>query len=261
MKAIIEEIKSQIKNHKSVQSSILNDIAHWKRAHYIFLAEIVSKELSQSIYLQGERKYELGNTISFITLQRFFENDYQSLAINDLRFIKTLHKFCIFLGFYDLNEYIISTSLINNIRMNREAAKTFCDVIKKLCLAEYEVIKGLPKKSLDELYAYSFKKSRTIKKIKSYIDKFKEANYYFDKDYKEAKFELISCDLIANENNLKIIKTVENWDYVLKNNEDKTIYYKAFNSQTYYLKKDKNGNWKVWDNYNPNEKKVKINFI
>jgi hypothetical protein len=46
---------------------------------------------------------------SYITLQRFFDNSYKASALNDLRFIKTLYKLCIFLGHYDLNEYILNS--------------------------------------------------------------------------------------------------------------------------------------------------------
>jgi hypothetical protein len=73
------------------------------------LAKIVSQKLSHSKFLQGARKFELGNTISYITLQRFFDNSYKASALNDLRFIKTLYKLCIFLGHYDLNEYILNS--------------------------------------------------------------------------------------------------------------------------------------------------------
>ena len=261
MKLIIKEIKSQIKSHKLIRQSALNENSKWRRAQYILLSEIFSKELSQSKYLTGDRIFELGNTISYITLQRFFEDSYKVSAVNDLRFLKTLHKFCIFLGFYDLNEFILSSSNIIGQTYDNENSDFFCDIVKNLCNTEFEIIRNLPYKSIDELFPYTFKESKTIKNIKSYIDQYIENNYYFDHEYEGAKFELISCELIADETDLKIIKTVENWDFVLKNNTGKTMYYKVFNSQTYYLKKDKNRNWKVWDNYNPNNNKIKSNYL
>lgn len=261
MKTIIAEIKKQIKNHESVINSTLVSISTWKRAQYIVLASIVSKELSQSKYLAGDRKFELGTTLSYITLQRFFEGNYKESAFNDLRFLKTLHKLCIFLGYYDLNEFILSSNTIKSIEKDEDYAKTYCSIVENLCLEEFEVIKGLPHKNLDALHKYTFKDSQTIKNINDYIEKYKEANYFFDKQYEEGKFELISCELVVDEKEHKIIKTVENWDFVLRNNKDRTIYYKVFNSQTYYLKKDKKGNWKVWNNYNPNNQKLKSKFL
>ena len=261
MKTIISEIKNQIKNHESIKNSPLEEINNWKRAHYITLAEIISKKLSQSKHLEGNRIFELGNTLSYITLQRFFENSFSESAVNDLRFLKTLHKLCIFLGFYDLNEFILSSNIINNSKKNNDCSKVYCSIVKNLCLEEFEIIKGLPHKTTESLYDYAFKDSNIVEKIKEYTDTYKEANYFFDERYEDAKFELVSCDLIADEKEFKIIKTVENWDYVLHNNENKTIYYKVFNSQTYYLRKDKKGNWKVWNNYNPNHQKLKSTFL
>lgn len=261
MKAIIAEIKSEIKNHKSIRNSALNDVSPWKRAQYMLLASIISKELSHSKHLEGERKFELGTTLSYITLQRFFEDNYSSSAINDLRFVKTLHKLCIFLGYYDLNEYIISSSSINSLKKDEEYAKTFCKIIENLCLAEFDVLREMPNKNLEDLYPFSPKESPTIKRIRNYVEKYQKAKYYFDRDYNEAKFELVSCDLIADEPDLKVLKTMEHWDFILKNNEGKTFYYKVFNGQTYYLKKDKDGVWKIWDNYNPNLQRIMSNYI
>ena len=261
MKTIITEIKNQIKNHEHVKNSALANNSNWKRAQYIILSSIVSKELSQSKHLEGTRKFELGTTLSYITLQRFFEDNYNESDFNDLRFLKTLHKLCIFLGFHDLNEFILSSNAIDSLKRDENYAKNFCNIVENLCLEEFEILKGLPSKSLDSLCNYTFKESQTFKNIKNYMDKYKEANYFFDKQYEEGKFELISCELVADEKEHKIIKTVENWDFVLRNNEDRTIYYKVFNSQTYYLKKDKKGNWKVWNNYNPNNQKLKSNFL
>lgn len=261
MKSIIADIKTRIKTHESVKKSALADIAVWKRAQYIILASIISKELAQSKHLAGDRKFELGTTLSYITLKRFFENNFNESAINDLRFLKTLHKLCIFLGYYDLNEFILSTDTKDYLQKDENHSKYYCNIIENLCLQEFEIIKGLPHKSINTLYKYAFKDSITIKNIKDYINKYKAADYFFDKQYENAQFEMISCELIADEEEYKIIKSVENWDFVLRNPENKTIYYKLFNSQTYYLKKDKHGNWKVWNNYNPNTQKLNSSFL
>ena len=80
MKSIIADIKKRIKTHENVKKSALADIAVWKRAQYIILASIVSKELAQSKHLAGDRKFELGTTLSYITLKRFFENNFNESA-------------------------------------------------------------------------------------------------------------------------------------------------------------------------------------
>ena len=96
------------------------------------MAEIVSQELSHSKFLQGERKFELGNTISYITLQRFFDNSYKTSALNDLRFIKTLDKLCIFLGHYDLNEYILNSKQLTISDDDSEQIEPYRKIIETL---------------------------------------------------------------------------------------------------------------------------------
>ena len=76
MKSIYNLIKEKIRQHPKIQLSILADSNPWKRSHYIILAEIIKEELAQREELKAERKFELGTSISHITLQRFFESDY-----------------------------------------------------------------------------------------------------------------------------------------------------------------------------------------
>lgn len=109
MKDIYNDIKKDIKTHPEVQESILGKVDTWKRSQFVILSEIISEHLYGSSLLDDSRRKTLGTTLSAITLQRFFDNDYQFKTHNDLRFIKTLDKLCIFLGEYDLN----SLSLIH----------------------------------------------------------------------------------------------------------------------------------------------------
>lgn len=262
MRIIIAEIKKKIKQHESLQTSAFPENSVWKRAQYIILAEIITQKLSQSPHLEGNRKYELGTTISYITLQRLFEDKYNDSAVNDLRFLKTLHKLCIFLDYYDLNEFILTSNAIKILKKEDKDANTYKDIVKNLCITEFDLIRNLPNIDIERLYHYAFKDSSTIKQIEAYLSKYKEAQYIFDSNYPEANFEMVSCDLLADQKDYKIIKTVENWDFVLKNKgENKTIYYKVFNSQTYYLKKNKKGVWKIWNNYNPNTQRLKRKFF
>ncbi len=110
-----------------------------------FIGQIVSQELSHSKFLQGERKFELGNTISYIlTLQRFFDNSYKASALNDLRFIKTLDKLCIFLGHYDLNEYILNSKQLTISDDDSEQIEPYRKIIETFCQNEFKAIQKLP---------------------------------------------------------------------------------------------------------------------
>ena len=261
MKTIIEEIKKEIKNHKNVKNSVLKDVISWKRTHYILLAEIVSQELSHSKFLQGERKFELGNTISYITLQRFFDNTYKASALNDLRFIKTLDKLCIFLGYHDLNEYILNCKQLTISDSHSEQIEPYRKIIETFCQNEFKAIQKFPEIDLSEIQPYVFENSVTFKRIKDYMKRFRDAKYYFDFEYKFAKYELLDCELLSDEEDLKVLKAHEFWDLVLKSEEGKVFFYKVMNFQTYFLKKDQDMHWKIWDNYNPNLERVITTYV
>lgn len=257
MKNLIEGIKKDIKKHKSIVNSPLNRFHEWKRAQYILLSEIISQEISQSKYLQGNRKFELGNSISYITLQRIFENCYNNSALADLRFLKTLHKLTIFLGYYDLNDYIICSKNIKITSKNDESTILY-NVIENLFNTKKEVIESIPCIEPNKLDPFVFKDSTTYNRLKGFAEKYQKANYFYDHDYKESIIELVSCELVSDENDdIKILRTQEHWDFILKDNEGKTCYFKIFNWQTYYLKKDKDGSWKVWENYDSILKRLK----
>lgn len=255
MKAIFEEIKIAIKESEPVKNSALNTITHWKRAQFIQLSTIISDELSNSPLLKGKRIYELGTSISYITLKRFYEDNYRESAINDLRFLKTLHKLCIYLGFFDFNEYIINNQKIAPISTCEDYSLIYKDLVNNFCKKEVEAIKNLPKIDLTPLKPYVFQESKLLEKTKDYLKKYKEAGFYYDANSEQLGFELLSCELISNHDELKILKTHEHWDMVLKTNTDKTLIYKVINNQIYYIKKE-NDEWKIWDNFNPDSNKI-----
>lgn len=255
MKAIFEEIKIAIKESDPVKNSALNTITHWKRAQFIQLATIISNELSHSPLLKGKRIYELGTSISYITLKRFYDDTYRESAINDLRFLKTVQKLCIFLGYNDFNEYIIHNQTIKPISTCEDHSTLYKDLINNFCTKEVEAIKNLPEIDLTPLKPYVLQESKLIEKTKDYLKKYKEAGFYFDTNSEQIGFEMLSCELISNHDELKILKTHEHWDMVLKTDSDKTLIYKIINYQIYYLKKE-NNEWKIWDAFNPDSNKI-----
>lgn len=95
-------LKDKIKKQPQISASFLSFAEKWRTAHYNELSSIINDNLSNNPLLQGDRKFELGTTISSITLKRFFEGKFSDNATNDLRFIKTLDKLSIFFGFRNL---------------------------------------------------------------------------------------------------------------------------------------------------------------
>lgn len=260
MKTIIEEIKQSIRQHERIKKSPLNAITHWKQTQYIQLSDIISEEISKSPFIKGDRIYELGTSISYITLKRFFENSYRETAINDLRFLKTLHKLCIFLGYYDLNEFIIECHQLEPINTSEEQFNLFKNIIQNFCLNEFECIKNLPIVDISSLLPFAFKDCNLIKRTEAYLKDYNKSGYTFDHDYKQAKFELLDCKLISDNDELKVLKTHELWDMILKTETNNTFFYKVINYQTYFIKKE-NNQWKIWDNYNPKFNKIVKDYL
>lgn len=90
------------------------------------------QKLSHSEILKTEMVYELGKTISAITLKRFFEDQFSENAKTDLRFIKTLDKLCIFLDFENLNDFVAKQreNIPKNEIIKKESFDDFKNIIK-----------------------------------------------------------------------------------------------------------------------------------
>ncbi len=97
--------------------------------------------------------------------------------------------------------------------------------------------KNFPEIDLSHIYPYVFEDSAILRRIKEYMKRYKDAEYHFDFDYEFAKFELLDCELLSDERDLKVLKAHEFWDLVLKTAEGKVFFYKVMNFQTYFLKK------------------------
>ena len=133
--------------------------------------------------------------------------------------------------------------------------------MKPFCQNEFKAIQKLPKIDLSDIYPYVFEDSAILRRIKEYMKRYKDAEYHFDFDYEFAKFELLDCELLSDEEDLKVLKAHEFWDLVLKTAEGKVFFYKVMNFQTYFLKKDQDMQWKIWDNYNPNLQRVITTYV
>lgn len=262
MKLIYNSIKNDILKHPDVISSILGFVPDWKRSQFIILADLISDHLSKSEILTVSRKLELGNTISAITLQRFFENEYQIKTHNDLRFIKTLDKLCIFLGKIDLNDYIHQNiKMQTNAKSSMESEDNFSeiDLVKKYCQSQFEALNHLPEINLEKLATTVYKDSPLLERITDYFKDKKERNLTFVTENNRSNYEIFKFSKISDDAELKVIKTQEFWNLVFKDQKDNRYLVHHLNTQFYFIKKF-NNEWKIWDNYNPDYGKIlKIN--
>lgn len=252
MKSIYNLIKEKIRKHPKVENSILANSNPWKRSHYVILSEIIKDELSGKEELQNDRKFELGTSISHITLQRFFESDYDYKTHNDLRFIKTLDKICIFLGFKDLNAFVTDakeSKLFNKFEFEKEFA---ADLVLKYCNTNFEFFKIFPELKLEIFDDIIFSDSPFIERIKNYSTQLCEKNLKLFVNNNRSNFEIFDLDIISEEPSKVVVKTQEFWNlvFIVEETEEEYII-NELNTQIYFIKR-KNDVWKIWDNYNPN---------
>ncbi|QYS91431.1 hypothetical protein JJC04_00905 [Flavobacterium covae] len=96
MKEVVEILIFSILKDPKITNSFLNNTKSWKRAHYIYLSEIIEFELKKTNLINEKKKIEIGTTISATTLKRIFEIDKNKVYTDDIRFIKTLDKLALF---------------------------------------------------------------------------------------------------------------------------------------------------------------------
>ncbi len=259
MEKIYNAIKDDIRNHADVNLSILGRVPKWKRSQFVILADIISDHLSRSPLLTDARKLSLGSAISPITLQRFFENDYQIKTHNDLRFIKTLDKICMFLGQADLNSYIKQNFQQKNSEASLKEDFFEKELVLNFCQSQFDALKDSPFISYDKVTQYMYKDSPLYERIRIFIKDQQKNNLSFITENNRSNFEIFEVEKICDEPTLKVIKTKEFWNLVFKNSNDQHYIINHLNTQFYFIKK-LDQDWKIWDNYNPDFGKIlKIN--
>lgn len=258
MKNIYNSIKKDIKSNSEITNSILGKVPIWKRSQFVILADLISDNLSKSDLLDTDRKLNLGSTLSPITLQRFFENEYNVKTHNDLRFIKTLDKLCIFIGKRDLNHYIQENyRKENGLEKSIESDYTFeeKELIINFCASQYEAFIDLPHLQMEKLCMFVFPDSPLCARIKLFVEDQKIKNLKFVTENNSSNYEIFEIVKISDDEDLKVIKTQEFWNLLFVDQNDQHYVINHLNTQFYFLKKIGN-NWMIWDNFNPDYGKI-----
>lgn len=263
MKNIIEQLKNGILSAPPVLNSSLVSVRNWKRAQYIVLSEIISESLSKSEFLQGSRKNELGTTISSSTLQRIFTNDYSNSENSDLRFLKTLDKLAIFIGFASLNHFLSNeaTTLVTGLN-TQESPKTenplpqFEKLITSYCQEEFNSLLRLPEVDLGNISDFIFNDGPLTQRIHDLISQIAQLGYQLNCVNNRSNFELYDFKICSLDHNMAVITAQEFWNLDFRDDDGNfRNAYSHVNMQTYFIKKQ-NGVWKIWDNHNPDYKTI-----
>lgn len=274
MEEIIEKLKQEIINHDLVKNSSLLSSFQWKRAQYIVLSDMISESLSKSEFMQGSKKNDLGITISSSTLQRIFTNGYTDRKNNDLRFLKTLDKLAVFLGYPNLNNFLLHQSqnektnfekkqiaAIENTTGTDLPVSFFTDLIVNYCREEFEVIKNIPKINMDKVFNYAFEDGPLCKRGIDMLIKFSEQELRLNCENNRSNFEMYGFKVRNISEETVVIASKEFWNmhWVDGNGKTKYIVNKA-NNQLYFFRKIDNV-WKIWDNHNPGYDTLASDFL
>lgn len=260
MKAIIDLLKMSICNSPIVRNSTIGVCTKWKRAQFITLSEIIAETLSKSEHLQGKKRNELGTTISSITLQRIFNDDYSAKENPDLRFLKTLDKLAIFLGHSSLNNFLQNHSeskLAEELEpkettsMENKINQVFRNLIYDYCLEEFNCILKLPNIELNGLSKYIFDDGPLKKRISDLLIRYSNLKFSINSESNRSNFEVYDFKINSLDNDLVVAQVYEFWNIEWRDEKNKTVrIYNNINKQTYFIKK-RDGVWKIWDNHNP----------
>ena len=251
MLTAFKKLKEDIKNHSEVKESVLGLSENWKSNHYQILSDKINNNLLNNTHLNGNRKYELGTSISAITLKRFFENQFSSTAVNDLRFLKTLDKLCIFIGYKDFNTYLNknTSSESANATDNSSSFAIFKNLVENCAALEFKLLQDLPNENTESLDQYIFEdapyKQRIILYHKHLLSKHLSLQPQF------SNYEVFDIKLFTEDSELVVIETSEFWNLGFSDDNSKRYHYHVLNLQKYFIRK-RNNIWKIWDNYNPN---------
>lgn len=262
MENIYNAIKNDIRSNINVASSILGHVTDWKSSQFIILSDIISDFLSNSQILKDERKISLGTTIAPITLQRFFENEYNIKTHNDLRFLKTLDKLCIFLGKYDLNAYI-HDQVIEGKKTEVQKELTLRLFEKNLifdyCKWNFDSFTYLPVVNTENIEDFVIVNAPLHTRTKLSMEEKKNKNLSLTTKNNRSNYEIFEVEKISEDDELIVIKTREFWNLLFMDDKENKFVINHLNTQFYFLRKFEK-KWKIYDNFNPDYGKIlKIN--
>lgn len=253
MKLIIDQLKECIRSHPAVTNSSIGKSQQWKRTQCIILSQIITDALSRSEFLQGPRRKELGDSISAMTLQRIFTDSYTIKENPDLRFMKTLDKLAIFLGYPSLNHFLLKDQPGTSKKAAKEtksAEAVFESLIQNYCQEEFKCLQRLPEIDLCAISDYVFADSPLIKRISDSLVKYSDMDFSVNCHMNRSNYEVYGFKTVTVTEDLAVMTAKEFWNIEWKDCGGSTSAYNKINKQTYFIKK-RNGKWKIWDNHNP----------
>lgn len=254
MKLIIDQLKECIRSHPDVLNSSIGNTPSWKRTQCIVLAQIISDALLKSETLKEFKANPNATSISSMTLQRIFSDSYTEKVNPDLRFLKTLDKLAIFLGYTSLNNFLSHQNEKEKeleINQSKKQTEAFEKLIFEYCQECFKCLQNLPAINCSELSKYVFDDGPLKKRIKKTLAKYSNHNILIRNIENTATFIISDFNMVTVEDDLIVLSVTESWNFEWKNNNDnESNRFNKENRQSYFLK-ERDGIWKIWDNHNP----------
>jgi len=254
MKLIIDQLKECIRSHPAVINSSIGRNPNWNRTQCIILSQIISDALSKSVCLKDSKKNKVSLSISGMTLQRILNDAYTDKQNPDLRFLKTLDKLAIFLGYSSLNDFLAhrkDKEINSETTSNKPFAEEFEQIILRYCQEEFKCIQKLPNVNLGKLTEYLFVDGPLIKRISDALHRYSSLNFKVNTIENRSNFEVYDFKMISSDDTLVVLSAKEFWNIEWRDESDNPVkVYNKINRQTYFIKK-REGVWKIWDNHNP----------
>ncbi|CAM3572193.1 hypothetical protein FSS13T_05690 [Flavobacterium saliperosum S13] len=254
MKLIIDQLKECIRSHPDVLNSSIGNTPSWKRTQCIVLAQIISDALLKSEVLKGSKTNHKAASISSMTLQRIFSDSYTEKVNPDLRFLKTLDKLAIFLGYTSLNNFLSHQSekeKETEVLESKKQTEAFEKLIFGYCQESFKCLQNLPAINCGELSNYVFDDGPLKKRIKKALTKYSNYNILISNIENKATFTISDFNMVTVEEDLVVLSVTESWHFEWKSaNDNEVNRYNKENRQSYFLK-ERDGKWKIWDNHNP----------
>lgn len=266
---VFEELRADIRKETAKYNILLFLVKNWKRSHYTILEDIINDKLAQSALLQGDRKHCIGSTISSSTLRRFFENDFTEGTVNDLRFLKTLDKLSIFMGYRDFSEYSSARERaddmnqleIRSIPMQdiRFDDQFFVDFINEFNELEFRAFLALPQIEVTEMLHFVHENSPLYSRIKQSKMELSKKGVLLNNTEQRSNYEIYNVKKISEEENKVVYEASEFWFLQFELTTGEKYLYNKTNTQQYFFRRIA-GEWKLWNNYNPNSGKIERLF-
>ncbi|MEN4760065.1 hypothetical protein ABEG63_06960 [Chryseobacterium sp. C39-AII1] len=119
------------------------------------------------------------------------------------------------------------------------------------CATVFEFYKEFPNHKTGIFKNLVFDESPFLERVSQFSKELCERDFHLVTKNNRSNYEVFDLHLVTDEPDKKIIESQEFWNLLFKVGEsDEEHFVNQLNTQIYFIRKI-NGEWKIWDNYNP----------